>query len=102
MVKEWNCLASLCDGLGWKYKMGLKTGDSPRKGEGWCQKENVNEEHWQMKNNYNKMKINITKTSGGSPKNVPSLGVFDFWFYIIYVIHNFNYLWLLMITDNYF
>ena len=37
-------------------------------GRWWCRKENVNEEHWQMKNN-NKMKIknemttNITKTS---------------------------------------
>ena len=30
-----------------------------------------------MKNN-NKMKNNITKFPGGSPKQVPSLGVFDF------------------------
>ena len=35
-------------GRGWKYKMGLKPGHSPRKCEGWCRKENVNEEHWQM------------------------------------------------------
>ena len=68
----------------------------------------------QMKNNNNKMKINITKTSGGSPKKVPSLGDFDkkkkkndkkllfliaydhynktYVIYVIYVIHNFNYL----------
>ena len=26
------------------------------------------------------MKIIITKTSGASPKQIPSLGVFDFWF----------------------
>ena len=31
-----------------------------------------------MKNNNNKKKIDITKTSEGSPKEVPSLGVFDF------------------------
>ena len=33
-----------------------------------------------MKNNNNKIKINITKTSGGSLKQVPSLGDFDFLF----------------------
>ena len=32
-----------------------------------------------MKNsNNNKLKINITKTSGGSPKQVPPLGDFDY------------------------
>ena len=36
-----------------------------------------------MKNNNNKMKINITKTSTGSPKQVLLLEVFDFWFYKI-------------------
>ena len=40
-------------------------------------KKNVNKEKRQMKNsNNNKMKINITKTSGGFPKQVSSLGVF--------------------------
>ena len=29
-------------------------------------------------NNNNKMKINIKKISGGSPKQVPSLRVFDY------------------------
>ena len=54
--------------------------------QNWCKnngcKGNVNEEHQQMKNNNNKMKINITKTSGGSPKQVPSLGVFDYFMVI--------------------
>ena len=103
MVEKWKCRESLCVGLGWKYKMRLKPGDSPRKGEGWCWKENVNKEHWQMKNNNNnKMKIYITKTSGGSPKQVPSLGVFDYfmvtddclWLFMII-------LWLLIIICNY-
>ena len=36
-----------------------------------------------MKNsNNNKIKINITKTSGGSPKQAPSLGVFDYFMVI--------------------
>ena len=49
---------------GLKVQNGCKNlEDSPCKCEGWCWKENVNEEHWQMKNNNNKMKINITKTS---------------------------------------
>ena len=34
------------------------------------------------KNNNSKMKINITKNSGGSPKQVPSLGVF-YYFMVI-------------------
>ena len=42
-------------------------------------KKNVNKEKRQMKNsNNNKMKINITKTFGGSPKKVPPLGDFDY------------------------
>ena len=40
---EWlnkrKCRESLCNGLGWKYKMGCKNpGNSPYKGEGWCRK----------------------------------------------------------------
>ena len=64
--------------------MGYKNpGDSPRKGKWWCQKENVNEECWQ--NNNNKMKIKngqptSLKPARGSPKQVQSLRVFDFWF----------------------
>ena len=107
MVEKWKYRESVCDGLGWKYKMGLKPGDSPWKGEGWCQKENVNEEHRQMKNNNNKkMKIN-TKTCGGSSKQVPSLAVFDYfmviddYFMVIDVYVN-NYLWSLWLFYNYF
>ena len=38
-LNKWKCRESLCNGLGWKYKMGCKNpGNSPRKGEGWCQK----------------------------------------------------------------
>ena len=33
-------------------------------------------------NNNNKLKINITKTSAGSPKQVPPLGVFDYFMVI--------------------
>ena len=73
-----------------------KPGDSPRKGEGWCQKENVNEKHQQMKNNNNsKMKINISKTSRGSPKQVLLLGVFDYFMAIVII------LWLFMIICYY-
>ena len=68
--------------------MGCKNpGDSPRKGEGWRQKENVNEEqqqneeHQQMKTqhqNEDTTTINITKTSlEVLPSKVTSLGVFD-------------------------
>ena len=62
--------------------MGCKNpGDSPRKGKGWCLKENVNEECWQIKNNNNKMKIKngqltSLKPPRGSPKQVQSLRVF--------------------------
>ena len=71
--------------------------------EQWCQKENVNKEHRQMKNNNNnKMKINIAKTSGGYPKQVPSLGVFDY-FMVILIIYDlwlfYDYLWVFY---NYF
>ena len=38
-LKKWKCRESLCNGLGWKYKMGYKNPDnSPRKGEGWRRK----------------------------------------------------------------
>ena len=103
MEEKWKCRESLCDGRAESTKWVWKPGDRPRKGEGWCWKENVNEEHQQMNNNSNKMKINITKTSGGSPKQVPPLGVFDYlWLFVIYVN---NYLWLVydyfIIIDNY-
>ena len=35
-----------------------------------------------MKNNNDKTKINITKASGGSPKQATSLGVFDYFIVI--------------------
>ena len=37
-------------------------------------------------NNINKMKVNITKTSGGSPKQVPSLGIFDYFMVIVILL----------------
>ena len=48
----------------------------------------MNEKHQQIKNNNtNKMKINnITKTSRGSPKQVPSLGVFDYFMVIVIIL----------------
>ena len=41
------------------------------------------------------MKINITKTYGGSPKQVPSLGVFDYFMVIVII------LWLIMVICYY-
>ena len=42
----------------WKYKMGWKnSGDSPRKGEGWCRKVNVNEDTTTQNENHRQMKI---------------------------------------------
>ena len=55
-----------------------------------------NEKHRQMKINEQQQQQNEqkwTKISGGSPKQVPSLGVFDY-FMVIDVYVN-NYLWLL-------
>ena len=49
-------------------------------------------------NNNNKMKINITKTSRGSPKQVPSPGVFDYFMVIDVYVNNYLWpLWLFMI-----
>ena len=46
---EWSKNESVANhsAMGWaeSTKWVSKPGDSPRKGEGWCPKENVNEEH---------------------------------------------------------
>ena len=74
---------------------------------GWCWKENANKEKRQMKNNNNnKMKINITKTSRGSTKQVPSLGVLAFLIIILWLLVIIKWLfmivlWLLIIICNY-
>ena len=60
---KWKCCESLCDGLGWKYKMGCKNpSDSPRKGEGWRRKAMIWKTSIEVKNN-NTTTTNITKTS---------------------------------------
>ena len=60
-----------------------------------------------MKNsNNNKVKIDITKTSRGSPNEVPSIGFFDYiividfwllWLYYNYFMIIYDYLWLFVI-----
>ena len=51
---KWKCCESLCDGLGWKYKMGCKNpSDSPRKGEGWRRKAMIWKTSIEVKNNNN-------------------------------------------------
>ena len=48
-IMEWSKNESVANhsAMGWaeSTKWVSKPGDSPRKGEGWCPKENVNEEH---------------------------------------------------------
>ena len=80
---EWlnkrKCCESLCDGLGWKYKMGCKNpGDSPRMRddvEKQWEEQQQNEEHRQMRRC--QQHKNLT---GGSPKQSNIAG--SFWLLI--------------------
>ena len=93
---KWKYCESLCDVLGWKYKMGVKPSDSPRMGEGWCWKA-MNEEQrqnedqkWNEEQQQNELKNKIEWTTTTTttttiktpsevlPSKVPSLAVFDF------------------------
>ena len=82
LLNKWKCRNSLCDGLGWKYKMGCKNlNNSPRKGEGWCWKAmRRTTTKWRTSTN-EKRTTNIAKTSSEVfPSKAPSLRVFEFWF----------------------
>ena len=89
ILNKWKCRNSLCDGLGWKYKMRSKNlSNSPRNGEGWCWKAmRRTTTKWRTSTNEDtttttKMKIKNEQQqhkslTGGFPKQVKLLGVFD-------------------------
>ena len=82
ILNKWKCRNSLCDGLGWKYKMRSKNlSNSPRNGEGWCWKAmRRTTTKWRTSTN-EKRTTNIAKTSSEVfTSKVPSLRVFEFWF----------------------
>ena len=82
ILNKWKCRNSLCDGLGWKYKMRSKNlSNSPRNGEGWCWKAmRRTTTKWRTSTNEKKT-TNIAKPSSEVfPSKVPSLRVFEFWF----------------------
>ena len=105
MVEKWKCDETLCDGLGWKYKMGLKTkgwGMMSKKKCEWSKTANEEQQQQQNKDQYHK---NFRR----EPKQAPSLGVFDYfmvindylWLMKIIIYDYCDYLWLLIIICNY-